>query len=107
MILQCRVCRREMTAAALEGVFVNPVILFSCMPLHMAIDVSKRHVPFGYCIWLLVAGPLLPFLIVGGIFLLCWWLLKGAVYLTSFMWQCPACGSRRWAWPRTGPLAFP
>jgi hypothetical protein len=106
MVLRCRVCRCEITAVALEGVFVNPALLLAGIPLHMAVEVSRRHAPLGWGIWILVV-VLLPLVILGGIFFLCWCLLKGAVYLASLWWQCPACGSRRWAWPRTGPLAFP
>jgi hypothetical protein len=104
MVLQCQVCRRQITAASWESAFVNPAMLFGWLPFKSAQDLSQR---FGWFIWLL-AGPLLLVLMpFGGLFLLCWWLLKGGVYLASFGWKCPSCGSRRWAWPRTEPLAFP
>jgi hypothetical protein len=105
-MLRCQVCRREVTAATWEGVFVNPAFLLAGIPLRMAVDVSSRHAPLGWLIWILVAA-LLPFVIGGALFYLCWCLLKAAVYVVSFLWQCPACGSRRWAWPRSEPLAFP
>jgi hypothetical protein len=107
MILQCRVCRSEITAAAYEPVFINLRILLGWMPFHMVMGLARQCGFFGIFVWLLLGVPVLAFVIVGVIFWLCWELLKGAVYLTSFFWKCPTCGSRRWTWPRTGPVAFP
>src|SRR5215831_3371804 len=104
MVLQCRLCRCQITAAPWESAFVNPWMLLGWMPFESVRWLGQR---FGWWIWLLLGPGLLPFLGLGGIFLLIWWLLKGGVYLASFGWTCPACGSRRWAWPRTGPIAFP
>jgi hypothetical protein len=107
VILQCRICRHRMTVAECEGIFVNPAILFGRMPYHMVMHGSNRQVRFGGCIRVVLMGLLLPLMVVGGIFLLGWCLLKGAVYSTSFLRKCQACGSRRWLWPETGPVAFP
>jgi hypothetical protein len=97
-----------MTVAEWEGAFVNPAILFGRIPFHMVMHGNPRQARFGWCIRVILTGLILPLVIVGGMFFLCWCLLKGVVYLASFFWRCPACGSHgRWAWPETGPLAFP
>jgi hypothetical protein len=77
------------------------------MPFHMVMHGNPRQARFGWCLRVVLIGLIFPLMIVGGIFFLCWCLLKGAVYLASFLWKCHGCGSRRWAWPETGPVAFP
>jgi hypothetical protein len=97
-----------MTVAEWEGAFVNPAILFGRMPFHIFMQAWRELPGFRWCIRVILAAYILPLTIVGGMFFLCWCLLKGVVYLASFFWRCPACGSHgRWAWPETGPLAFP
>jgi hypothetical protein len=104
MILECRRCQHPITVASLEAVFFLPIMVLVGMPIG---GTQTLAASFGWWVWLPASVVLAPFLVMGGLVALGWWLLKGAVFLTSFRWACPACGARRWGWPRTGPVLLP
>ena len=87
-----------------EANFFLPIILLGGMPIGCVQFLSQR---FGWWLGLLAGLALLPFLIVGGLCVLAWWLVKAAVYLSSGLRTCPRCGARRWGWPQTGPVPLP
>jgi hypothetical protein len=92
------------TVAPWEAGFFLPMMLLGGMPLGLVRFLGER---FGWWLGLLAGLALLPFLAAGGLCALAWWLLKAAVYVGSRLRVCPACGARRWHWPKTGPVPLP
>lgn len=118
MILRCQACRDEIEVAPLEWMFVRPVVIAwmvlatnvlvvwdTVAPSRWRVRVERRAGWRHLGRSLLQVLVLAPLLVFGGVLLLCWWPVMTAVYWASSRWECPACGERRWGWPRTGSLS--
>ena len=84
-------CGRAVTVAPWEAGFFVPIILLGAMPLGWVQFLGQR---FGWWLGGLAAVVLLPLLVLGGLSVLGWWLLKGVIYLGSGLRMCPACGAQ-------------